>query len=229
MLEFLQELFGTGEDGQPKALTYDQLEKAAASAKDIKAVNLASGGYVSKDKFDAKSTELEGVEKQLKDANATIKSYKDMDIDGIKKSVSDWQTKYETDTKTLKDQLAKQERNSARDLYFSRVDFASKAAKAGMMAEFDQKNFQLVDGKFEGADAWLEEQRKSDPASFKQKEEKSRRSRPVLKIRRTDRRRSRPERTPERTLMRTTYSDSISSEFANIRPTTNGGITYGSS
>lgn len=172
MLEFLQELFGTGEDGQPKALTYDQLEKAAASAKDIKAVNLASGGYVSKDKFDAKNTELEGVEKQLKDANATIKSYKDMDIDGIKKSVSDWQTKYETDTKTLKDQLAKQERNSARDLYFSRVDFASKAAKAGMMAEFDQKNFRLVDGKFEGADAWLEEQRKSDPASFKQKEEK---------------------------------------------------------
>lgn len=76
MLEFLKDLFGTGEDGQPKSLTYDQLEKAAASAKDIKAVNLASGGYVSKDKFDAKSTELEGVEKQLKDANATIKSYK---------------------------------------------------------------------------------------------------------------------------------------------------------
>lgn len=33
-------------------------------------------------------------ESQLKTANDTIKSYKDMDIDSIKKSASDWETKY---------------------------------------------------------------------------------------------------------------------------------------
>ncbi len=60
----------------------------------IQVVDVKAGGYVSKEKLDAKITELDGVKQQLSDANTTIQSYKDMDIDGIKQSAKDWETKY---------------------------------------------------------------------------------------------------------------------------------------
>ena len=51
------------------------------------------------------TTERDGLKTQLSDANAAIQSYKDMDIEGIKQSAADWETKYNTDTQALKDQL----------------------------------------------------------------------------------------------------------------------------
>lgn len=82
--EFLKKLFGTQKDGEePKAMTYAELEEAIDADKKIQIVDLKAGGYVSKDKLDAKITELDGVKQQLTDANAEIQSYKDMDIEGI--------------------------------------------------------------------------------------------------------------------------------------------------
>lgn len=40
-------------------------------------------------------TERDSYKKQLDEANTTIRSYKDMDIDGIKKSADEWKTKAE--------------------------------------------------------------------------------------------------------------------------------------
>lgn len=108
--EFLKKLFGTQKDGEePKAMTYAQLEAAIDADKKIQVVDVKAGGYVSKEKLDAKITELDGVRQQLTDANAEIKSYKEMDIDGIKKSAKDWEDKYNHDTQELNDKLAKQE------------------------------------------------------------------------------------------------------------------------
>ena len=45
MYEFLKKLFGTV-DGQPEALTYEQLEEKIKGDKNLKIVNLADGGYV---------------------------------------------------------------------------------------------------------------------------------------------------------------------------------------
>lgn len=45
--------------------------------KKIQVVDVKAGGYVSKEKLDAKITELDGVKQQLSDANTTIQSYKD--------------------------------------------------------------------------------------------------------------------------------------------------------
>ena len=120
MYEFLKALFGTNEDGTPKALTFEQLQAALAENKEIKLVNLADGAYVAKEKFDAKVTELEGVQTQLKDANKQIQSYKDMDVEGIKKSVEDWETKYNTDTQALQQKLADQELEFAAKTYLGR-------------------------------------------------------------------------------------------------------------
>lgn len=166
-MEFLKALFGATEDGKPEALTYEQLaEKIKAQGDKLQIVNLKDGGYVAKEKLDAKITELKGVQQQLTDANATIQSYKDMDVDGIKKSVTDWEQKYEKDTAALKKQMEEQEYTHQKDMFFSGVKFSSNAAKVGMMAEFDKQEFQLKDGVFVGAEKWLEDQKTSDAASF---------------------------------------------------------------
>lgn len=142
--EFLKKLFGTPKDGeQPKAMTYAELEAAIDAAKDIQVVDLKAGGYVSKDKFDAKNTELAGVKQQLTDANAQIQSFKDQDIDGVKKQVSAWETKYNQDTQALRDQLAAQQRSHAEELFLSGYHFSSKAARNGVLSELQSKKFQI--------------------------------------------------------------------------------------
>lgn len=158
-MEFLKALFGTGADGKPEALTFDQLAEKVAAGK-LKVVNLAEGGYVSKDKhkneIETRDAKITGLESQLSEANTTIQSYKDMDIDGIKKSASDWEQKYATDTKALQDQLDNMARNHAADMFMSGYKFSSKAAAAGIRAEFEAKNFELKEGAFVGAKEWMD-------------------------------------------------------------------------
>ena len=52
------------------------------------------------------TTERDGLKAQLAEAGNEIKSYKDMDIEGIKKKAAEWETKYNTDTEALKTQLS---------------------------------------------------------------------------------------------------------------------------
>lgn len=156
MYEFLKKLFGETEDGQPVALTYEQLAEALTANKELKLVNLADGGYVSKDKFDAKETELAGVRDQLTATNQTIQSYKDMDVDGIKQSVTDWEQKYNDDTAALRQQLAEQEQTHSLDMFLGGYQFSSKAAKDGIRAAFLSKKFPYEDGKFIGAKEYID-------------------------------------------------------------------------
>ena len=156
MYEFLKPLFGTVEDGTAVALTYDQLVEKLGANKDIKLANLAEGGYVSKEKFEAKETELTGVRQQLTDANTQIASYKSMDIEGIKKAASDWENKYNDETAKLNQKLKDQERNHGVDMFFNGYKFTSKAAQDGVRAAFDKRNFPYEDGKFIGAKEFMD-------------------------------------------------------------------------
>lgn len=150
MYEFLKKLFGTV-DGQPEALTYEQLEEKIKGDKNLKIVNLTDGGYVAEDKFRAKETELTGVKQQLTDANTTIQSLKDKGAD-VDKVTKEWEDKYNKDTKDLKDKLTAQERSHQTDMFLSGYNYTSKAAQAGIRAEFEKKNYALENGQF-GADA----------------------------------------------------------------------------
>lgn len=88
-MEFLKELF------KEKALTFDEFKAAVEGKKELKLVNLADGGYVAKEKFDAKETELKNTNTQLEEANKQIESFKGMDVEGIKQAANEWKTKYE--------------------------------------------------------------------------------------------------------------------------------------
>ena len=166
MYEFLKALFGTNEDGTQKALTFDQFTAALNEAKDISLVNLKDGGYVSKDKLDAKITELNGVQQQLTDANAKIQSYKDMDIDGIKQSVADWETKYNTDTAALQQKLSDQETEFAAKSYLNGFKFANDLVRDQIYSKFMEKKFTRDGEKFLGADDFMKEMQDKYPTAF---------------------------------------------------------------
>lgn len=162
MYEFLKALFGTNEDGTPVALTFDQLSERLAVSKEVKLANLAEGGYVSRDKYDAKETELSGVRDQLTAANQTIQSYKDMDIEGIKQSAADWEQKAKNASADLEQKLAEKAREYGKELFFRGYKFSSKAAESGIRAEFDKMDFKLDGDTFLGASEWMEKLKTSD-------------------------------------------------------------------
>ncbi len=161
--EFLQKFFKKDENGAIIPMTYEELEAAIDADKSIRVVDLSVGGYIAKDKFDAKDTELKGVRKQLEDANKQIKSFEDQDVDGIKAKVSEWEQKYNTDTQALKDQMAAQNRSHAEDMFLSGYKFTSKAARKGVLDELRSKKFQLDDnGTFLGAKEFMSSLMKDD-------------------------------------------------------------------
>ncbi len=154
--EFLKKLFKKDENGIVIPMTADELEAAIDADRNLKVVDLSAGGYVSKDKFDSKDTELKGVKHQLADANAQIKSFEDQDVDGIKAKVSEWEQKYNTDTQALKDQMDALNRSHAEEMFLSGYKFTSKAAKNGVLDELRSKKFQLDDkGTFLGAKEFM--------------------------------------------------------------------------
>ena len=156
MYEYLKKLFGTNDDGTPVALTFDQLVEKIGADKALKLVNLADGGYVSKEKFDAKETELSGLREQLTAANETIKSYTEMDVEGIKKSVADWEKKYKHDTAALNQKIADNERAYQEELFLRGYKFTSKAAAEGIKAEFVKRQFPFEEGSFIGAKEFMD-------------------------------------------------------------------------
>ena len=155
--EFLRKLFGTPKEGeQPKAMTADELVAAIEADKGLSLVNLKDGGYVSTEKFNAKETELKGVQAQLTAANETIKGFEGQDVEGIKKKVGEWETKYNTDTQQLKDQLAAQARAHAEEMFMSGYQFTSKAARNGVLAELRAKGLKVEDGTILGGKEFMQ-------------------------------------------------------------------------
>ena len=95
-MEFLKTIFGD------KALTYAELEAALKDSKEIKLGNLATGQYVDKAKLEGKITELDTANQTIKDLQDTVKKFDGVDLEKLKKDVSDWEQKYNTDTAKLK-------------------------------------------------------------------------------------------------------------------------------
>lgn len=98
------------------------------------------------------TTERDGLKTQLSDANAAIQSYKDMDIEGIKQSAADWETKYNTDTQALKDQLKGVQYAHAVENAVGGMRFTSESAKKAFVADLTAKQLPIQEGKLLGLD-----------------------------------------------------------------------------
>jgi hypothetical protein len=95
-MDKLKALFGT------EALTWEQLEEKLKDNKEVKLANLSAGGYVDKRKYDDSVTELETANETIKGLKETVSKFDGVDVDGLKKSVTDWETKYNTDIAAVK-------------------------------------------------------------------------------------------------------------------------------
>jgi hypothetical protein len=169
--EFLKKLFGTNEDGTPKALTAEELEAAITADKGISVVDLKAGGYVSQAKYDRLETEKTGLQTQLTEASNKLKSFQTEDgktIEDIRKEAADWKTKYDTDTKALQDKLSAQERSHLIDQYLNGTEFTSRFAKKEIKNLLEgAKELSVKDGQLVGADDLMKGFRKDYADAFK--------------------------------------------------------------
>ncbi|MDU2293881.1 MAG: phage scaffolding protein [Peptococcus niger] len=118
-------------------LTQEQIDAIMAeNGKDIKA---------EQDKAEGLKKERDGLQTQLSEANETIKGYKDMDIDAIKKSAGDWEDKYKASVKELEDMRF--------DSLLDKGLTGSGAYDADIVKKLlDREALIVKDGKLEGLD-----------------------------------------------------------------------------
>lgn len=116
----------------------------------------------------ALTTERDTLKTQIDNANKEIQSYKDMDIDGIKKSVDDWKDKYEKLESNQKAEKEKSLKEARTNEFFKNVKFASESAKAGVISQFNEKDFKYDEEgqKFLGASEWLNDLKEKDSGAF---------------------------------------------------------------
>ena len=112
------------------------------------------------------TTERDGLKAQLDAANASIKSYTDMDIEGIKKAAADWETKYNTDTQALKDQIAAEKYAAIVRDEVSKIRFSSESAKKAFIADLTAKKLPESGGTLLGLSDFETKYREADPGAF---------------------------------------------------------------
>lgn len=149
-MEKLKALFGT------EALTWEQLEEKLKDNKEVKLANLAAGSYVDKRKFDDKVSELNTANETIKGLQETVKKFDGVDVDGLKKSAADWETKYNTDIAAVKLDSA---------VSMALVEAKAKNPKLARAA-LDMSTIKLDGDKLLGLSEQLDNLKKSDAYLF---------------------------------------------------------------
>ena len=167
----LQELLGDELFSQVDAKIQEHNNGIEDKLQQVRFVDLSEGGYVSKEKYGELDTAKKGIEKQLKEANDTIESYKDMDIEGIKKSAADWKKKYDEDTQKLNQQIEADRKAFAAERYIAGQKIKSPLSRKAILQEFLAQNLEFKDGAFTGADEYMEKVRKQYPDEFEQEQD----------------------------------------------------------
>ncbi len=151
----------------------EDLEKIGLNDDQINGVMKLKSNLMSEiDTLNTKVSQLNNdktnLQKQIDDANKEIQSYKDMDIESIKKSASDWETKYNELVENQKVEKEKSIRDERTNAFFNDVKFASESAKAGVMAKFNEKDFKYDEESktFLGANDWLKDLKDKDSGAF---------------------------------------------------------------
>lgn len=146
--------------------------KAKLSSEEIKSIIAKNGEIVNtetKKVEDKYKTQFDNQKATIDELNNKIKDLPDStEVENLKKQIKDYEDK-ETqrlaDEKLAKERSIRDERTNA---FFKDIKFASESAKAGVIAQFNAKEFKYDEdtGKFQGATEWLEELKKNDVGAF---------------------------------------------------------------
>lgn len=112
------------------------------------------------------TTERDGLKTQLETATTEIKSYKDMDVEGIKAKATEFETKYNTETQTLREQLDTANYGFAVKEATAGIQFTSESARKAFVADLTAKKLPLQEGKLLGLDDFKKGYQESDPGAF---------------------------------------------------------------
>lgn len=120
----------------------------AENGKDIEAA---------KGEVDTLHEEVDRLKDQLGEANKQIESFKEMDVEGIKKAADDWQKKAEQAEKDAAARIAEMEHDSLLRESLSGMKFTSEYAKKGVFDEIKAKGLKVENGKILGLDDVISE------------------------------------------------------------------------
>lgn len=151
---------------------YTKVAEKLKGNEKVKLANLADGGYVGKEKFDASETTVQDLKQQLADRDKDIAALKKStgDNEALTKQLSDLQAKYKTDTETLQNKMKQNALNAALDLGITKAK--GKNTKA-IKALLDTSKMTVKDdGTIDGFDAALDGLKKSDSYLFENVETK---------------------------------------------------------
>ena len=112
------------------------------------------------------TTERDTLHTQLEQAGETIKGFEKLDVDGIKTKAAEWETKYNTDTQALKDQLAAKEYEYSVNGAVAGLKFTSESARKAFVADLTGKQLPVQEGKLLGFEDFVKTYKESDPHAF---------------------------------------------------------------
>lgn len=146
--------------------------KVKLSAEEVKSIIAKNGEIVNNEtkKIEDKyKTQLENQKTTIEDLNSKIKDLPSSDeVEKLKNQIKDYEEK---ETQRLADEKLAQEksiRDERTNAFFKDVKFASESARAGVIQQFNDKDFKYDEdtGKFQGASEWLEELKTKDTGAF---------------------------------------------------------------
>ena len=121
-------------------------------------------------KIETLTTEKEGLSNQLKEANDKIKGFADVDVDKLKQEITDWETKYNTDTENLKNEISKKDYDFKINDVIKDLQFSSNGAKKAFMEDLKAKELKFEDDKLVGYTEFLKSYQENDPDAFKKED-----------------------------------------------------------
>lgn len=112
------------------------------------------------------TTERDALKTQLEAVNAEVKTFKDLDVDGIKAKASEWETKYNAETQALKAQLDAEKYGFSVKEAVSGMKFTSESARKAFIADLTAKNLPMQEGKLLGMADFQKAYQEADPGAF---------------------------------------------------------------
>lgn len=126
--------------------------------------------YVTKGEHDKKVSRLESDRDTWKEkaetAEATLKSFDGVDVEGMKQSIADWKAKAEKAEQDAKEQLYQRDFADALKTELESVKFSSEAAKKAIMLEIKEAGLTMKNGKILGLNDLIEQMKKEDASAF---------------------------------------------------------------
>ena len=110
--------------------------------------------------------QMEAYKTQLDEANTQIQSFNEMDIEGIRKSATEWKEKHDSAVKDFESKIAAKEYEFAIKEYANQFKFTSDRVKNSIVNDLMAKEFKFEEGKLLGADDYMNQLRESEPSSF---------------------------------------------------------------